>query len=285
MLLLFSFLSYPLSTISHKNRYEDGDSEDLDINEALAAMKAFSGKKKRVKKVTLKDAPEWCLGRKRIVGGCWLTNGMRYRTLWEHEGPETVVVCDVHDKSNVQDERLDELIRKTSALGKQMGITFWHAEGHQDDCLNGSALPLKGHCHTDGGLAIWHWGSARETARQIGPYEDYCASVLQGVSEIPRGIDEMLFDSFTGRAGVAKKNAHFSLHVHCIRPGAPSAQTTSDSSTSNEKQRKGQDFPQDDEMLHCDVIVLDLGTKNNLRPRHAFVCPEIQHKGIVQHST
>ena len=130
---------------------------------------------------------------------------MRYRTLWEHEGPETVVVCDVHDKSNVQDERLDELIRKTSALGKQMGITFWHAEGHQDDCLNGSALPLKGHCHTDGGLAIWHWGSARETARQIGPYEDYCASALQGVAEVPRGIDEV-FDSLPD-GDVAKKNA------------------------------------------------------------------------------
>ena len=248
-------------------------------------MKAFTGKKKRLKKFSLKDAPEWCLGRKRIPGGCWLTNGMRYRTLWEHEGPETVVVCDVHDKSNVQDERLDELIRKTSALGKQMGITFWHAEGHQDDCLNRSALPLKGHCHTDGGLAIWHWGSARETARQIGPYEDYCASALQGVAEIPRGIDEMLFDSFTGRADVAKKNAHFSLHVHCIRPGAPLSDSSSTNSSDEEQSNGAQkNLPQDDELFHCDVIVLDLGTQNALKPKHAFVCPEIQHKGIIQHN-
>ena len=247
-------------------------------------MKAFTGKKKRLKKFSLKDAPEWCLGRKRIPGGCWLTNGMRYRTLWEHEGPETVVVCDVHDKSNVQDERLDELIRKTSALGKQMGITFWHAEGHQDDCLNGSALPLKGHCHTDGGLAIWHWGSARETARQIGPYEDYCASALQGVAEIPRGIDEMLFDSFTGRADVAKKNAHFSLHVHCIRPGAPVSKSDSSSSDEEQSNDRRKNLPRDDELFHCDVIVIDLGTQNTLKPRHAFVCPGIQHKGIIQHN-
>jgi len=207
---------------------------------------------------------------------------MRYRTLWEHEGPETVVVCDVHDKSNVQDERLDELIRKTSALGKQMGLTFWHAEGKRVDCLNNSALPLKGHCHTDGGLAIWHWGSAREKAREISPYVEHCGSVLEGVSEIPRGIDEMLFDAFMERAGVVKQNAYCSLHVHCIRPGAPTSSPSS-SERSAKEEGKGKCLIADDEYFHSDVVVLDLGTVDSFRPRHAFVCPEIQHKGIIQH--
>lgn len=269
-------------------RYEDGDSEDLDINDIIPAMKNYPDTK-RVKleqelgqtEFVLKDAPEWYLGRKRIPGGCWLTNGMRYRTLWEHEGYETVVVCDVHDKSDVQDERLDELIRKTSALGKQIGLTFWHAEGKRKDCLNNSALPIRGgHCHTDGGLAIWHWGSARETARQIGPYVEHCGSVLEGVAEIPRGIDEMLFDAFMQRAGVTKQNAHFNLHVHCIRPGAP--KQTSVNEKDKDAKTNGFDMPSDSDFMNTDVIVLDLGTYDALRPRQAFVCPEIQMKGIVQ---
>lgn len=35
-------------------------------------------------------------------GSYWLVGAMRLRTLWEHPGIETVVVCDIHDEPKLQ---------------------------------------------------------------------------------------------------------------------------------------------------------------------------------------
>ena len=39
-------------------------------------------------------------------GVYWLVGAMRFRTLWEHEGPETVVVADIHDEPKLQAQQV-----------------------------------------------------------------------------------------------------------------------------------------------------------------------------------
>lgn len=39
-------------------------------------------------------------------GAYWLVGAMRFRTLWEHEGPETVIVADVHDDVRIMTKQV-----------------------------------------------------------------------------------------------------------------------------------------------------------------------------------
>jgi hypothetical protein len=105
----------------------------------------------------------------------------------------------------------------------------------EPDCVQHAALPVKvqgRHCHTDGGLIVWRPGTLRATAcsglivpeaalldgsgRRIVPpraakrdksvdasndvvgsrFAAYCASALFDVVEVPRGVDEILFDAY-----------------------------------------------------------------------------------------
>lgn len=56
-------------------------------------------------------------------GVYWLVSAMRLRTLWEHEGRETVVVADIHDDTRIQVKQVLSLtfrgfsLRSRSAVG------------------------------------------------------------------------------------------------------------------------------------------------------------------------
>jgi len=90
---------------------------------------------------------------------CWLISSMRYRSLWETKGSETVVSLDIHDDSSLQLRQIARLEKRLYEEKKQVAITYWRAGG--DECENESALPLTRlgvsgcHAHTDGGLLVW----------------------------------------------------------------------------------------------------------------------------------
>jgi hypothetical protein len=67
-------------------------------------------------------------------GACWAVSAMRFRTLWEWDGNEAVVVCDVHDNINTFFKELDALYAQLNAEGKEIGgCRFWF---HRCLCQN-----------------------------------------------------------------------------------------------------------------------------------------------------
>ena len=160
------------------------------------------------------------------AGTCWLVNAMRYRILWEYAGPETVVVCDIHDDFKLLSRQVLELMCYLEQLKKQVAITFW--ESDDDDCLSSVSLPLNGHYHIDGGVCLWRKGPSRTQARKRGSFVDYCCSMVADAYAIPRGIDEMFVDAFLGRTGIHEKHALYLIHKHKIVASAPKKQEVVD---------------------------------------------------------
>ena len=154
-------------------------------------------------------------------GAVWLTNAMRFRVLWEHEGPEAVVVCDTHDNVDFFHSQLLGLVRKLREFQREIVVTFW--ESDEDECLSSMPLPLQGHQHVDGGICVFLDGHARAEARKSGNFLRFMQEVLHGAVDIPRGVDEMLTDAFLSRSSVYQRYGMFLEHVHCIRSRAPLA--------------------------------------------------------------
>eukprot|EP00511_Aplanochytrium_stocchinoi_P001072 CAMPEP_0204843930 /NCGR_PEP_ID=MMETSP1346-20131115/48266_1 /ASSEMBLY_ACC=CAM_ASM_000771 /TAXON_ID=215587 /ORGANISM="Aplanochytrium stocchinoi, Strain GSBS06" /LENGTH=187 /DNA_ID=CAMNT_0051983153 /DNA_START=1092 /DNA_END=1655 /DNA_ORIENTATION=- len=142
---------------------------------------------------------------------------MRYRAMWEHDGPETVCVCDIHDDIDLLAQQICMMLSCMDRLGRDIGMTHW--ESDDDECLSSVALPLRGHFHVDGGICLWKKGdgTARKMAREKGSFKNYCASIVHESTVIPRGIDEMLVDAFLAASDVRERYAMFLPHKHKIR--------------------------------------------------------------------
>eukprot|EP00510_Aplanochytrium_minuta_P008850 CAMPEP_0184046934 /NCGR_PEP_ID=MMETSP0956-20121227/1865_1 /TAXON_ID=627963 /ORGANISM="Aplanochytrium sp, Strain PBS07" /LENGTH=211 /DNA_ID=CAMNT_0026338639 /DNA_START=49 /DNA_END=684 /DNA_ORIENTATION=+ len=145
---------------------------------------------------------------------------MRYRTMWEHTGPETVVVCDIHDDINILAKQIEMMVNCMDRLKRDIGMTYW--ESDDEECLSSVPLPLRGHCHIDGGVCVWRKGDgrARTLARKKGCFMAYCASLLFESTIIPRGIDEMFVDAFLAACDIKEKYGLFLPHKHRIREAA-----------------------------------------------------------------
>eukprot|EP00300_Choanocystis_sp_HF-7_P001555 c11254_g1_i2.p1 GENE.c11254_g1_i2~~c11254_g1_i2.p1 ORF type:complete len:445 (+),score=75.54 c11254_g1_i2:1-1335(+) len=169
-------------------------------------------------------------------GACWVVGALRFRTLWEWCGVEPVVVCDVHDDVEMLSEQLDALMASITEAQAEVGHSFWKATGKQGECPHGSALPniargARWHAHTDGGLCLWKDGRARAHIRDFGlEFVAYAIDCINKISVIPRGIDEMMCDTYLGVTGVFALPgiACFQPHKHRLSslvPALPSPLT------------------------------------------------------------
>lgn len=162
----------------------------------------------------------YAIGSKR--GGHWALCALRFACLWEHGGPETVVVADVHDEPELVISQVYKLVHRLALSRKRIALTYW--ESDEAECMNKVSLPnppdkrhCTGHFHTDGGLCVWMSGQQRRSMEhRIGDFYALVESVCRGIGCIPHGADEVLLDTFLHLTGIAK-DALLVPHVHRIR--------------------------------------------------------------------
>ncbi len=151
-------------------------------------------------------------------GVAWLVGAMRFRTLWEDDGP--VVVMDIHDDFDIQIRELRKLWNTMTKRGADVGVTYWPS--HERECANGTALPGRLHRHTDAGLLVWKDGGDARKATRRRCFVDFCSDAVQKLRVLPRGVDEMLLDEFMTSCGVyGLPTVVFKRHVHAMRHTAP----------------------------------------------------------------
>lgn len=186
-----------------------------------------------------------------------------------------------------------------------------------------AALPVKvrgRHCHTDGGLIVWRPGTLRATAnsglllpelhrfddsgRRIVParvakrdktvdaandvvtsrFAAYCASAMFDVAEIPRGVDELLFDGYlSSLPGVELKRDPRVLmrqHVHKmaqqprfyvdgdVASSSDSGSEADDSDSSSETSSTCSSSSSDDDHANCKAVLSSY--KNTVKLGDAF---------------
>ncbi len=78
-------------------------------------------------------------GPKKKKGGYWTFSAVRVRTLWEHTGPETVIVCDVHDEPKLVIRTITRCLKRLTNEQKEILHTYWQAS--VPECLNECPLP------------------------------------------------------------------------------------------------------------------------------------------------
>jgi hypothetical protein len=52
---------------------------------------------------------------------------MRFRTLWEADEGETVVVSDIHDDVNLLHAQIDVLVDVLPRCGRHFAVTYWES--------------------------------------------------------------------------------------------------------------------------------------------------------------
>jgi len=199
-------------------------------------------------------------------GGHWVICAMRFSTLWEHEGPEIVAVVDVHDNASLMLKELHKIVHLLGAQKRTHALTYW--ESDEPVCANNSSLPLKGHCHTDGGLCVWMEAGRKGLPMPDGEFQAFCERVLQQVARVPHGADEMLLDSFLQTWRLTDR-VLFIPHRHLIRDRDVAV-----------KEIDSLELIEFTGELDVTKVCLDLGTR--WTPQSMYICSEREDENQIK---
>jgi hypothetical protein len=98
-------------------------------------------------------------------------------------------------------------------------------------------IQRKRHLHMDAGMAIWRPGSMRlEIKKRCQGYDEFAQEFVEGCANIPRGVDEMVFDTFIthgpgnpanrGFVGWPAQHVLHEKHRYCTLHTAPYMHST-----------------------------------------------------------